>query len=715
MNKQASQRAEQEHLTQVYQELMEKLSRLENFLTAGYRSGREELQKIQGEVALNFETISDNLDTFAALEAQNREIDQLNISLQSAEKEVAKIKRLLPTPYFGKLSLRFADDGEDIYIGINGFTNQQQENLIYDWRSPIAELFYTNALGPTAYKVNDLTIDVIIELRRQLIIQKNQLLQFFDTTIAIQDDVLLSSLANDSSEKMQDITASIQQEQNQIIRDLSHPTILVQGVAGSGKTSVVMQRIAYLLYRKRESITADDLLILSPNRQFIDYIAEVLPALGERNPRNLTLLQFVDDLLPQNQSLETETDYFHRIAKSHVANETQNLRSAAFAAFLIKQAADNQSIIPTFTDLHVRHKVIISRAEITAAFNQTPAGPLQKKLQGTKKILLENWQRRLLKNARSPLLQAQLSSLSEEQQLHYFGELIEDETPQSLQRYALRLLQKKYRRIEDQLQKLVWVNIEALLADLYQTFFDIPLQADFTNPLTLDTAVSYLFVRQLFAEKLPLPSISYLLIDEVQDYTFLQLAFLLELFEQTEITMVGDDNQAIFNSQISFSEITALLTKKRSSLQPYQLLNSYRSSGEITKIFSRLTLTATPLQIVAVRPAGEVPTFIKFSNLTEFQELIAKQVSSASEKLTILTKTQKEAQLLTELLKETPQITVLPISYAKGLEFNRVLLYDVSNTNFQSNQDKKILYTAVSRATQQLIVTYQGQLTNFLA
>lgn len=306
-------KAEKKHLADTYQQLLTRKTMLSSFLTEGRKKDRLAMQSIGEEIRLNFDNFADRLDTFAAIESKNREIDQMNAALQSAECELAAIDRLLDSPYFGKISLQFEDEEmiEDFYIGINGFVNENKEGLIYDWRSPIAELFYTKRLGPVSYQVNNQTISAALEHRRQFIIEKDHLKQAFDTSVAIQDEVLLAALEANNSQKMQDITASIQHEQNVIIRDLAHKNLLVNGVAGSGKTSAVMQRIAFLLYHFREEMTAENVLILSPNSRFIDYISQVLPSLGEKNPLTLTMRQFCQAF--PSVDLESEEAYFDRI------------------------------------------------------------------------------------------------------------------------------------------------------------------------------------------------------------------------------------------------------------------------------------------------------------------------------------------------------------------------------------------------------------------
>lgn len=262
----------------------------------------------------------------------------MELKNEATAKNLDKVKRLLQVPYFGKIGVTFEDspeEPENFYIGVNDFTSLEEETRIHDWRSPIASLFYDNVLGKTAYTAHQQTIPVQLDLKRQLIIEKDQLINYFDTTIAIQDDVLLHSLEEDASPYMKDITTTIQQEQNQIIRDETQPLLLVNGIAGSGKTSAIMQRIAYLLYQHRAEITADNILLLSPNSTFIDYISQVLPNLGERNPLNLTLLQFLRFTTKEAWPMEEETDYFERITRSEATEQEHVIRSKEFATFLL--------------------------------------------------------------------------------------------------------------------------------------------------------------------------------------------------------------------------------------------------------------------------------------------------------------------------------------------------------------------------------------------
>lgn len=706
-------KAEKKHLADTYQQLLTRKTVLNSFLTEGRKKDRLAMQSIGEEIRLNFDNFADRLDTFAAIESKNREIDQMNAALQSAERELAAIDRLLDSPYFGKISLQFEDEEtiEDFYIGINGFVNENKEGLIYDWRSPIAELFYAKRLGPVSYQVNNQTISAVLEQRRQFIIEKDQLKQAFDTSVAIQDEVLLAALEANNSQKMQDITASIQHEQNVIIRDLAHKNLLVNGVAGSGKTSAVMQRIAFLLYHFREEMTAENVLILSPNSRFIDYISQVLPSLGEKNPLTLTMRQFCQAF--PSVDLESEEAYFDRIQQAP-SEAIELLRSADFSRFL--QSLSKQlpeELVLQFKPIKRKNVVLFSEETIDTFFQETPKqAPLRDRIQAVKKKLAYAWEERLQKNALAANVHDQVRSLTEDEQRSLLGTVLKDDSEKTIQKAALRLLKKKYAKVTKQINDLTWFDTKQLLADSADYFTHGQITLTQTTD-SLDYTVCLLLIRHLVAEKQPVPALRYLFIDEVQDYTPAQLQFLLCLFPMTAFTLVGDQQQAIFTSAITVSEIQTIFQQQAKSLETYQLTTSYRSSGVITRLFAQMLPKETNLKISAVRPAGKLPQF--YANLTDVA--LVDIVKELKQPVTIITKDSRSSEELKQFFdKQAVSFhgTVLPIHLAKGLEFKQVLLYDVSAENYHTDQDQRILYTAISRTMEELMVTSKTTFSPFL-
>lgn len=460
---------EEAYLKNVYQKLIDKKNELRESMDTAKIEGNQSLKEMAGELRLNFDSYLDNLDTFSMIEMKNREIDQMNIKQKNAENQLAKIERLLKSPYFGKVVVDFLDNEpkESFYIGTANFTDDADENLVYDWRSPIAELFYNNMIGPSSYTVRQNKIDTVIKERRQFLLERDRLVKFFDTSVAIQDNVLLEVLGQDETNEMKAITATIQSEQNTIIRDVKSQNILVNGVAGSGKTSAIMQRIAYLLYLYRDTMTSDDLLILSPNHRFIDYISNVLPSLGERNPLNLTIIQLVSQL--SAEEIEGEEAYFKRITGENVSEQTERLRSKKFIDNL-KQSDPLFLDHPNFIrGLTKNGKTVLSKKTIEKIYEKVPAHPkLIDRLQATKKALMSEWKNHLLKQAKSPAVQNQVLSLTEDRQLELFGKLISDDSEQSIVAYARKLLQKKYRKITRQIEEMAWVDEHQLFERIYE-------------------------------------------------------------------------------------------------------------------------------------------------------------------------------------------------------------------------------------------------------
>lgn len=698
---------EEAYLKNVYQKLIDKRNELRESMDTAKVEGNQSLKEMAGELRLNFDSYLDNLDTFSMIEMKNREIDQMNIKQKNAENQLAKIERLLKSPYFGKVVVDFLDNEpkESFYIGTANFTDDADENLVYDWRSPIAELFYNNMIGPSSYTVRQNKIDTVIKERRQFILERDRLVKFFDTSVAIQDDVLLEVLGQDETNEMKAITATIQSEQNTIIRDVKSQNILVNGVAGSGKTSAIMQRIAYLLYLYRDTMTSDDLLILSPNHRFIDYISNVLPSLGERNPLNLTILQLVSQL--SAEEIEGEEAYFKRITKESVSEQAEHLRSKEYIDDLKRSDPlflDHPDFIRGLTK---NGKTVLSKKTIEKIYEKVPAHPkLIDRLQATKKALMSEWKNHLLKQAKSPAVQNQVLSLTEDRQLKLFGELISDDSEQSIAAYARKLLQKNYRKITRQIEEMAWVDEHRLFERIYEKRYGSAYVWQHTR--TVDEAVILLAIHHLLVEKVNVPAFRYLLIDEVQDYTLAQLGLLIELFPKTHFTLVGDENQAIFNSSTTFADIMRCFDDYHLPIHRYDLRNSYRSSGAITELFKTYAVDQEKIDIVSIRPQGKEPEYRSFRSSEELLEILAEILASLKgEKAAIITQTEEETQTLQESIKKSSygleNCQIIPLSLAKGLEFDHVILYPFENDRDEKRRRRQ-MYTAISRGMKSIVV-----------
>ena len=245
-----------------------------------YKQNLNDIQYLKKFFAENFYDIKKEDDELAGLNIQIENLEQQNVSL---EKEISRLQKQRKNPYFGRFD--FQADNEQkpnkYYIGLGLIQNSQNENLVYDWRADVCSLYYDDTVGKTSYSCPDGEISGNLSLKRQYKIDKGNLVYYIDSNMVIDDDILMEQLSKNATSKMHDIVSTIQKEQNVLIRADDFKNTIVQGVAGSGKTSIAMHRVSYLLYKYRNQLKSEDILILSPSELFADYIDDVLPALGE--------------------------------------------------------------------------------------------------------------------------------------------------------------------------------------------------------------------------------------------------------------------------------------------------------------------------------------------------------------------------------------------------------------------------------------------------
>lgn len=671
---------EQNYLTTRYQQLQTTLAQIKADQEKQKEQGQLITSQVSAETKYNFDSFSDNLDTFAALETINKQIDMLNLKTDSLSQRADQIQQLLKQPYFAKINLTFTDepDDEDFYLGAASFTDQSGEPLIYDWRSPIADVYYQQQLGATSYQANDQTIPVELNLRRQFDLHADHLNAYYDTQVAIEDPLLLATLAQNKTNQMSNITATIQKEQNSIIRDTRQQHTLINGVAGSGKTSVVFQRIAYLLYRQRDQLTLNQMLVISPNQLFQDYIKQVLPELGEKAPLNLTLLQLIHQLSP-------EIDHIHEVPEAALALTQIQLTPMHFKPLPI-------------TDL-----LTIDATTSYQLFIKTPTDqPLDQRIQAVQQQLLQLLKTTLHTAAKTNQQQSRLASLTESEQQTYFGRLLPED--QALDRFALKMLKIDYADLADAIQANQWLAFEQITAD-------------FAPHDTISQARLYSYLNQLVY-----PQVKQLFVDEVQDYSQNSLLLLRQLFPKAQFTLLGDQYQSLQSHKIQFDQLPTLFPQ----LVTINLLTSYRSSGAITALFGRLL--PPNRQIHAVQPTGvAVERYVYPDQLTAkngLQEFIHQL--SPDDTLALIAPTSSvagalAAQLSIPVLNQstaslpTTGAFVLPLKLAKGLEFDHVILVALNDQTYADGQlGRNRLYTAISRATKTLMLTAEKTFPSIL-
>ena len=695
-------REEQLHLSDTYaklqeigRELVRKMERTRAAAAADKRSMSEEL-------APNFATYADAMETYADFAAMNRVIDGYNLAQDADAERLANVELLLKQPYFAKVALQFkpGQKPKELYIGTAGIADEAYRRLVVDWRSPVAEVYYNQDTGPTSYVADGRTIDVDLKLRRQFDIDEDRLNAYFDTTVAIQDSLLLASLSKRRTAQMQAITATIQKEQNQVVRHEDVPVLLVSGIAGSGKTSVLLQRIAYLFYQMRGSLDAREVFLITPNPVFRDYIAGVLPDLGERNPESLTWNEFARGLLPLDRGIGEANVPLAALTRIDAA-----VRDFEFDAF-------------DFRDIRVRDVRLVSADSIrklSDKLRRIPAGPHRVTLM--REELHARLEARLAQMAGTDETLDALSTLSLDEQLRIFHEAIAPADEQEERALALRYLRDRYADAFAAVDNDDWLRIDRIGMRLLGT--------DGLSPL------EWLYLKMALTG-LGNPNAKYVMIDEVQDYTAAQLAVLTRYFRRAHFLLLGDPNQAIAPGTATFDEVRAVFEAARGPVEECRLMTSYRSTPEITELFASLLGEDERTNISAVQRADEPPAIVSCPDETSYAAALREAVAAARDDeglSAVIAPWKHEAKRLQKLLGDDAPpladdtvslpaqgIVLITLKLAKGLEFDRVIVPDASERVFPADDplSRRRLYTTLSRATRSLVVLAHGELTPLL-
>ena len=695
-------REEQLHLSDTYaklqeigRELVRKMKRTRAAAAADKRSMSEEL-------APNFATYADAMETYADFAAMNRVIDGYNLAQDADAERLANVELLLKQPYFAKLALQFkpGQKPKELYIGTAGIADEAYRRLVVDWRSPVAEVYYNQDTGPTSYVADGRTIDVDLKLRRQFDIDEDRLNAYFDTTVVIQDSLLLASLSKRRTAQMQAITATIQKEQNQVVRHEDVPVLLVSGIAGSGKTSVLLQRIAYLFYQMRGSLDAREVFLITPNPVFRDYIAGVLPDLGERNPESLTWNEFARGLLPPDRGVGEANADLSTLARIDAA-----VRDFEFDAF-------------DFRDIRVRDVRLVSAdsvRKLSDKLRRIPAGPHRVTLM--REELHARLEARLAQMAGADETLDALSALSPDEQLRIFHEAIAPADEHEERALALRYLRDRYADAFAAVDNDDWLRIDRVGMRL--------LNADGLSPL------EWLYLKMALTG-LGNPDAKYVMIDEVQDYTAAQLAVLARYFRRAHFLLLGDPNQAIAPGTATFDEVRAVFEAARGPVEECRLMTSYRSTPEITELFASLLGEDERTNISAVQRADEPPAIVSCPDEAAYAAALREAVAAAHDDeglSAVIAPWKHEAKRLQKLLGDDAPpladdtaslpaqgVVLITLKLAKGLEFDRVIVPDASERVFPADDplSRRRLYTTLSRATRSLVVLAHGELTPLL-
>ena len=722
--------------------------------TKQLNSKREAKDRLQMEAR---ETQRELWDDLGAISASNG-LDQISEFVSAMDtmknqkrshefnvKQEEKYEKMLESPYFGRIDFLEDDEvySEKCYIGLSNLTTDDFDFLVYDWRAPISSMFYDYETGKASYECPQGVVSGEINTKRQYKINKGKIEYMFDSNLSIDDEMLQELLSKSSDDKMKGIVTTIQKEQNQVIRNEDYKNLVVQGAAGSGKTSVALHRIAYLLYKHRDKITSQNIIIFSPNNIFNEYISNVLPQLGEENMYQTTFKDYMHEKLGNRFKKETPSEMMEYIlgCNKNSAYEDRikniNFKTSVEFVHILKEYVNHlETSKRHFEDIIVRGKLIISAKEIQHLFLKEFADrPIKKRLEKIKSRILfliepyeKAWRKEIYQELESSGYYIDKQEMKEESTLAVRKHLkdVYDKisrmtyfNPISIYRNLFKYSNKSLNKLSGQYDRDFINHIKTYTMDNLNV-----------NNLYYEDQVAILYLKIALGEITPSSQIKYVIIDEAQDYTPLQYEIFYQLFKSAKMTILGDINQSI-NSFMNVGSYNNIYNISKDDTCIINLTKTYRSTEEITK-FSRKLLPEN-LSDGYVGRHGDEPSVINFDNEDNMNKKLIEEINNYKEKnyesIGIITKTASQTETLYELLKSndidvsaitkdddsfTNGIVVIPSYLAKGLEFDVVFLYDVSNKNYNSEDERLILYTCCTRALHVLNLYYVGEVTSLL-
>lgn len=723
-------------LNEVETQLDEKSEFGEKFRKENIKTQRELWSEVGSISSANdLDQLVDFLSFVDVMKTQKRSYD-FNKKLQE------RYEKMIISPYFGRID--FHENGEEEeekhYIGISNLINDNYDIFVYDWRAPVSSMFYDYEIGDAGYNCPEGEIKGYLSLKRQYKINNGKIDYMFDSNLKIDDEILQGMLARSTDGRMKDIVTTIQREQNKVIRNEEYKNLIVQGPAGSGKTSVALHRIAYILYKHREKITCENIIIFSPNQIFNDYISNVLPQLGEDNVFQVTFQEYMHRALGRGYVKEKYCDMMEYILNSKgergYENRIRSIRyksSPEFMEALKRYTAYVEENNRVFTDIFYRDNLVISLKDLKELFYKDYKNfPLKKRLAKIRERILfllkpheEERKEEVIIELRSTGFYIDEHEISEKSreiirnELEYVYSQINNITKFSLvglYRNLFKNLERFYgdtnsNENKEEVNKMKRYTLEALNSGRLYYEDQIPL----------------LYLKGVLGDFEKTSQIKYVIIDEAQDYTQIQYEIFHKLFGHASITMLGDINQSInpFMNVGNYNRISSIFPEDDTEI--INLTKSYRSTAEITK-FSRKLLNKE-VTAECVERSGDEPIVLGFSKKSDINQRVLNDVKSYKDKgyksIGIITRTSKEVIELKEFLEDkievksitkdddeyTNGILIIPAYLAKGLEFDVVLIYNAGDGNYYSEDERLLLYTACTRALHVLCVYYLGKCT----
>lgn len=670
----------------------EYLENVKEKLILAIRRADDSVRQFSDELKQNKEYIHEHQSGMdeADMVAAEQSVNRMAFTGEGAVARKRRLLKLIDSPYFGRIDFTPAgEESSEVYIGIHTFFDELvKANIVYDWRAPVSSMFYDFELGEAWYETPSGKITGDITLKRQYKVRDGKMEFMIENGVNIHDEVLQKELSKSADDKMKNIVATIQRDQNAVIRNETTPVMIIQGVAGSGKTSIALHRIAFLLYRFRDSIRAKDILILSPNKVFADYISNVLPELGEEHIPETGMEDLANEMFENKVEFQTFFEQVALLLEQHDEKYIERIKFKAsfeYLSNLNKYLIHIENNYFDFTELRVG-KVVIPFPFIQERFRAYHRMPLLKR----------------------------------------FSEVVRDVNND--------LRNRVQRKLTGEEKNKVWQAIPRMFRfsnafDLYKDFYTWMGKPDMYRTmhggkLEFSDVFPLIYFKMRVEGYQAYDHVKHLLIDEMQDYTPVQYAVLARLFSCRK-TILGDVSQMVNPYSSSSAEGIERVFPQGDVVK---LFRSYRSTVQITRFAQRVSNNPN---IIPMERHGEEPTVQGFGSnvdeLSAIKSLISDFKKSTHQSLGIICKTSDQAAFAYENLQQDKVhlltadstsfregVVITTAHLAKGLEFDEVIIPFASDRNYQTDVDRSMLYIACTRAMHRLTLTFTREQTKFI-
>ncbi|WP_027624543.1 HelD family protein [Clostridium lundense] len=701
---------------------------------------KKELIHVRRDMWENTAHSTDDIDRLADIKQSLSVVQGQTTCYEKIEENIYKYKTMLKKPYFARID--FLEKGsykEKIYIGFSNLLDEETYDLyVYDWRSPVASIFYRYELGDSKYNSPDGEIEGEVLLKRQYDIKNGKLNYFFDSGLNIMDDALRSVLSKNTSSKMKTIVETIQREQDVIIRDIESELLIVQGVAGSGKTSIALHRVAFLMYQGLlTKLYANNIVIISPNNLFSKYIQNVLPELGEENITRLTFENMFFQIFSNDMAIKLRNETLEEIItckdnkKRKIIKESLEFKtSKEFITILNRFIWYFQHKIIDFRDIYYNGEYIADRYLLKEFLLKNSINiPIEKRLKTIEVRILDKI--KPIRKERMKKLEAFVSRYPEHQfEIKSLARLISIKESSKLLKEIKKFTEIDYVNIYKRLLKnrdlfyrlAQGIRLPDNIDDILNNFSN-------ENIISYEDALALIYLKVKISGYDRYKNIKQVVVDEAQDYYPIHFEILKEMFKNARYTVLGDINQTIGKeaNMCIYDDIKTILNKSRSTM--VSMHKSFRNSYEINEFSSKFI--DENFEVERFERHEEPPAIVSKLSTAELDEAVISYILKyrefGCELIAVICKSMKESEELYERLKDKIEINIItnksddisgtsivPIYMAKGLEFDGVIVYGTDDDNYNTEEDKKLLYIACTRALHKLSLFNIGDKSRFI-